>query len=113
MNLRCTYLAVPALALVGTACVVGPRGRVAVIAPVPVVHFAYVEREPPPVRYERVPPPPSPEHYWVAGHWNWNGNAYAWVPGYYHARPRPGVVWVDGHWARHERGWYWVEGHWR
>jgi len=113
MNLRHPFLALPAFALFGTACVVGPRGRVAVVEPVPVVHFTYVEREPPPVRYERAPPPPSQEHYWVAGHWNWSGNAYVWVPGYYHARPRPGVAWVDGHWARHERGWYWVEGHWR
>jgi hypothetical protein len=72
-----------------------------------------VEREPPPVRYERVPPPPSLDHHWVAGHWSWSGSVYVWVPGYYYAQPRPGAVWVDGHWARHERGWYWVEGHWR
>lgn len=113
MHPRRPFLASITLALLSTACVVGPRGRVAVVAPVPVVGFAYVEREPPPVRYERIPEPPSREHCWAAGHWNWSGSAYVWVPGYYHVRPRPGAVWVDGRWAHHERGWYWVEGHWR
>ena len=55
-------------------------------------------------RHERLPDPPSPEHHWVAGHWSWDGRAYVWVPGYYQARPRPGVAWVNGHWERHERG---------
>jgi hypothetical protein len=84
-----------------------------VAAPVPVVGFTYVDREPPPVRYERAPAPPTVEHFWVAGRWAWNANAYVWVPGAYHVRPRPGVVWVDGRWNRHERGWHWIEGHWR
>jgi hypothetical protein len=113
MSLRLAFLIFPALFLFDTGCVVGPRGGVAVIAPVPVVKFTYVDREPPPVRYERRPDPPSQEHFWVAGRWHWNGNAYVWVPGYYHVRPRPEAAWVDGHWARHEQGWYWVEGHWR
>lgn len=101
------------VALLDTACLVGHRGRVAIIAPVPVVHYTYVEREPPPVRYERLPPPPAPDQHWVAGHWNWDGRDYVWVPGYYHVRPHPRAAWIDGHWERHERGWYWIEGHWR
>ena len=112
MKVRPAIMILSVLALASTACVVGPRGRVGIIAPVPVIHVAYVEREPPPVRYERLPEPPSREHIWVAGHWQWTGNAYAWVPGFYQVRSRPGHGWVDGHWARHERGWYWVEGHW-
>ncbi len=113
MNTRLSCFLLAGVVGLGTACVVGPRGGVAVVAPVPVVRFTYVEREPPPVRYERLPDPPTPEHHWVAGHWSWDDRAYVWVPGYYQARPRPGVAWVNGHWERHERGWYWVEGHWR
>lgn len=113
MKAHPSLLLAASLPFLMTACVVGPRGGVAVIAPVPVARVTYVEREPPPVRYERMPPPPSRDHHWVAGHWSWDGRAYVWVPGYYHARPRPGVVWIDGHWERHERSWYWVEGHWR
>ncbi len=106
-------LLVATTALLSTACLVGPRGRVAIIAPIPVVRMTYVEREPPPVRVERVPSPPVLEQVWVAGHWAWDGRVYVWVPGYYHARPRPAAMWVDGHWERHERGWFWIEGHWR
>jgi hypothetical protein len=113
MNTRLSSLLLASLVGLGTACVVGPRGGIAVVAPVPVVRFTYVEREPPPVRYERLPDPPSPEHHWVAGRWRWDGREYIWVPGYYQARPRPNVAWVNGHWERHERGWFWVEGHWR
>ena len=101
------------LLLAAPACVVTPRGRVAVVAPVPAVGFTFVEREPPPPRYERIPPPPTVEHVWVAGCWAWDAGAYVWLPGHYRARPRPGVVWVDGHWVRHERGWRWVDGYWR
>ncbi len=104
-------LLIPGLALLALApaCVV--RGRV--VAPVPVVSVGYVEREPPPARFERIPPPPGPEHVWVAGYWSWDGRAYLWVPGAYQVRPRRGAVWVDGRWARRERGWIWVEGRWR
>lgn len=107
-RLSCTLMA--GLLGLGTACVVGPRGRVAVV---PVVRYTYVDREPPPVRYEPLPEPPTREHHWVAGHWHWDGRAYLWVPGHYQARPRAGVLWVNGRWERHERGWYWIEGHWR
>ena len=102
--------------LASTACLVpGPHGRLAVVAPIPVPVFrmGYVDREPPPRRYEPVPAPPAPDHYWVAGHWVWYNGAYAWVPGAYHRRPQPAGAWVDGHWDRQERGWVWVEGHWR
>jgi hypothetical protein len=112
MSLKQTLLLIP-LAALSLACVVTPRGRVAVMAPVPVVHTVYVEREPPPVRYERIPDPPSREHHWVPGHWQWDGREYVWVPGHYQVRPRPEVIWAPGHWERHERGWYWIEGRWR
>ena len=96
------------------ACVVpGPRGRAVIVAPVPILSVRYVDREPPPLRVERAPLPPSPDHVWISGYWSWDGRAYLWVPGRYHARPHPRAVWEEGHWSRHERGWYWVEGRWR
>lgn len=80
---------------------------------------------PPPVgvyEYSTVPPPapqvevygvaPSANHFWVAGHWYWYGNQYAWRPGYWEVR-RPGYSWVGGHWQHYPgRGHYYVEGHW-
>jgi hypothetical protein len=108
--------AAPVLLLLSTACLVpGRHGRPVLVAPVPVpvVSIRYVDREPPPVRYERAPPLPSPDHIWISGYWSWDGRAHIWIPGRYELRPHPRAAWVDGHWARHERGWHWVEGHWR
>lgn len=102
------------LLLPATACLVhGRHGRVAVIAPLPVVSIRYIDREPPPPRFERAPPAPAVDMVWVAGYWSWDGRAYLWVPGAYRNRPHRGAAWVDGRWDRHDRGWYWREGHWR
>ncbi|MBI4911305.1 MAG: YXWGXW repeat-containing protein [Acidobacteria bacterium] len=105
----------PVLLLIAApACLVrGPRGGVAVVAPVPVASVHYVDREPPPPRYERMPSAPSGDHVWVEGYWAWEARAYVWVPGRFLLPPRPRAVWVPGRWARHARGWHWTEGRWR
>lgn len=93
-----------------TGCVV--RGRTLVTVPVP-VGVVVAHREPPPVRWERIPPPPSVDHVWIPGHWVWDRGDYVWVPGHHEVRPHRRAVWEEGHWTRHERGWTWVEGRWR
>ncbi|HSI55420.1 MAG: hypothetical protein ACAH21_13875 [Ramlibacter sp.] len=40
----------------------------------------YVAPRPVPVYY---PPPVQPSGVWVEGHWEWQGNGHAWVPGHY------------------------------
>ena len=99
-------------------------GCVAAPAPAPVVY----ERPPPPrvvevvpqpnpypplppPRVERVPPPPRETVFWVAGHWQWEGHGYGWVPGRYVER----VVnrrWEPAHWANEGGQWVWVQGRW-
>ena len=27
--------------------------------------------------------PPSEEHKWIPGHWQWNGKEYVWIPGHW------------------------------
>ncbi|MCG8584773.1 MAG: hypothetical protein MI757_08700 [Pirellulales bacterium] len=69
----------------------------------------------PPTFYEPVPKPPTvvPNQVWIAGHWNWNGVSWVWVPGYYTVPPAPKVQWVAGHWRKNIFGWYrWTPGHW-
>lgn len=68
---------------------------------------------PPPVAVETVWAPPAPNAIWVAGHYEWNGAAYVWVPGYYTYPPQQGYVWVadtiileNGVYVHHR-------GHWR
>ena len=73
--------------------------------------------------YVRVGPPapivevrtarPGPRYVWVDGYQNWNGRAYAWVPGRWAIPPRARTAWVPGHWVHTSRGWYFVDGRWR
>jgi hypothetical protein len=70
-----------------------------------------VRTQPPPERMETVAAAPSAEHFWVRGHWQWNGGEYVWVPGHWEVR-RPREVWVPGHWRAMSGGWVWEEGHW-
>jgi hypothetical protein len=73
----------------------------------------YVRVPPPPAVVEVRPAAPSPEHVWVEGYHNWNGNAYVWVPGRWETAPRHHARWIAGHWRHSPRGYYWVPGHWR
>jgi hypothetical protein len=68
---------------------------------------------PPPMRVETVPPPPSPVHEWVPGHWQWNGREYVWRRGHYVRRPTPAAYWVADGWVPAPNGhWRYVPGHW-
>lgn len=68
---------------------------------------------PPPVRYERVGPPPFAHAVWVRGYWAWNRglDRYVWCSGRWIA-PRPGYAWHDGFWQRSHRAWAWRDGWW-
>ena len=70
-----------------------------------------VRTAPPPEREEVVAVAPSPQHFWVRGHWAWNGGGYNWVPGHWEIR-RPTAVWQPGRWRESGGGWVWVEGRW-
>ncbi len=37
----------------------------------------------PPPRVEERPAPPYSNSVWVSGHWDWNGQEYVWIPGYW------------------------------
>jgi hypothetical protein len=117
MNTGLACLAVPAFLLGTSGCIVvhdhGPPSSVeaevyATSAPPEVV----VEQEPPAVRVELMPAPPTLEHVWIAGHWGWAGH-WVWVQGAWCKPPHPHAGWVPGHWHRHPRGWVWVGGSWR
>jgi hypothetical protein len=72
---------------------------------------------PPAPRVETVPPPPpvgTTTMGWQAGHWTWNGTAWAWDEGHYVQAPQAQAVWEPGHWEQQAGGGYvWVDGHWR
>ena len=70
-----------------------------------------VRSAPPPERVEAAPVAPSAQHFWVRGHWLWNGDRYVWAPGHYEVR-RTREVWSPGHWRQVSGGWVWVRGRW-
>jgi hypothetical protein len=70
-----------------------------------------VPARPPAERVETVGAAPSAEHFWIRGHWQWDGREYAWVPGQWETR-RATHVYQAGHWRDTGRGWTWVEGRW-
>ena len=66
---------------------------------------------PPAPRFERVVVRPG--YVWTPGYWQWRGNQYVWVGGYY-LRERPAFVWVPHHWVQGPHGgWHFIKGHWR
>ena len=71
----------------------------------------YVRTAPPADRAEVMTAAPSAEHFWVRGHWQWNGHEYVWAGGRWEVR-RGGAVYQPGHWRDSGRGWVWVEGRW-
>lgn len=81
------------------ACVVAPPRRVVVATP------------PPPLRVEPMPPSPSPNVFWVPGHWRWQGNQHVWVAGRWEGR-RVANRWEPAHWEREGGGWAYVDGRW-
>jgi hypothetical protein len=52
---------------------------------------------------ETMPKPPVSEQQliWQPGHWDWNGNTYAWTSGDWLPKPPSGSgMWLEGHWTR-------------
>ena len=84
-------------------------------APPPVAYEAPpAAYQPPPLRVEGIPPPPSGAYIWRPGHWNWTGygNHYLWVRGEYVYHQPGWHQWVHGRWVPENGNWVWVPGHW-
>jgi hypothetical protein len=92
-------------------------GCVATVRPAPVVVEAegppppvVVQTAPPPLQVEVIPIAPSPNHFWIAGHWHWEGR-WVWRPGHYVLR-RVGYRWVSPHYEPRGGAFVYVGGHW-
>jgi len=88
---------------------------------VPVAQPAYpsmpqamqVPMPPPRPRFERRPRMAPQGQVWVAGHWTWNNNQWAWNAGHFEAPPRPRARWVAPQVVRRGRTWQVMPGRWR
>lgn len=98
------FLALATCTLIGlSACVVERP------APPPVERV--VVRQAPPAEIVEVVPQHRPGHFWVAGHWVWEGNRYEWRPGHWEAE-RVGYRYVHPRWERHQDEWHFSAGAW-
>jgi hypothetical protein len=88
------------------------EGRWSRIVAPPEFTSVTVRQAPPPVRIERIPPQPSVEHFWIAGHWHWQNNRYSWVAGRWEHH-RPGYEWAPAHWVHVGAEWRFAGGHWQ
>ena len=67
---------------------------------------------PPPLRQERRSPRPGPNHLWIAGYWDRQGDRWDWAPGRWEEPAERGSRWVKPQY-RHEGGAYRYDpGHW-
>jgi hypothetical protein len=73
-----------------------------------------VQAAPPPPQQEVIAVAPSPQHFWVGGHWRWDGaiRRHVWVGGHWELQ-RTAQVWEPAHWAHGPWGWRYLPGHWR
>jgi hypothetical protein len=61
---------------------------------------------------DRPGPAPSPDSFYVPGHYTPNpGGGLVWTPGFW-ADTQPGWDWVPAHWVRRGGGWDYREGYW-
>src|SRR5579872_1785641 len=70
-----------------------------------------INTAPPVARVETPPPPPSPEHYWVPGHWQWEQNEHVWVAGHWEAA-RQGQAFIQPYWEKEGNAWVFHPGRW-
>jgi WXXGXW repeat (2 copies) len=86
----------------------------AACAPLPPPGVLFVAVGPPAYyRPEVVGVAPGPGYVFIRGYWDWQGSAYAWVPGRWEQRPYPHAQWIAPRWRHTREGWYREGGHWR
>lgn len=93
----------------GVCALVSPTtGGIATASADPIVD---VRVAPPRPRVEVIPARPSPNHFWIHGHYAWNGREHYWVPGRYEVS-RPGYGWREARWEGGGGHYHYVEGGW-
>jgi hypothetical protein len=111
---RCASLLALALAL---PLVAPPAHAATARAAVGVHATVYPAAPPPEVVPEDRPVAPGQAYYYVPGHWNWTGNDWAWVSGYWvpqragYVYVAPRYVWEGDRWVYYRAYWQAPRGH--
>jgi len=69
---------------------------------------------PPQAPYEEYVIPDEPmKQVWRKGYWDYDGQSFSWVSGYYIYRPDPTAAWTPDRWEQRTFGWAFVPGYWQ
>jgi WXXGXW repeat (2 copies) len=60
---------------------------------------------------DTIAPAPGPDYFFVAGHYEPDGDRLTWKPGFW-ARTQPGWDWLPARWTRRSSGWEFRAGDW-
>ena len=75
--------------------------------------IAFAINHPPPAPVpEALPPRPSRNAFWIAGHWAWHRTRLSWIPGRWEYT-QPGFVWEQANWFFSNGQWHFIPGGWR
>lgn len=77
----------------------------------PFVEVRIGTSRPPAVRREVRVVRPAPNHVWVAGYWDWQGD-WVWIPGRWESTPAPRAVWVRPAYVQEYGSYRYTPGHW-
>lgn len=98
--------AVVGSALLLSACVVEPPRAHIERAP-----EHRILQAPPAPRVEIISQSPSPDSYWIPGHWKWERDRYAWEGGHWE-QARMNMVYERAHWSEEHGEWLFHPGRW-
>jgi len=68
--------------------------------------------DPPPMRYEEPYAQPGPDHVWIGGYWDREGDRWAWRGGRWERPERRGDRWIQPVYRREHGGTRYEAGHW-
>ncbi len=67
---------------------------------------------PPPMRQEYQTPRPGPDHIWISGYWDRDGDRWAWRQGRWERPERRDIRWMAPHYRSEGGGYRYEPGHW-
>lgn len=78
----------------------------------PSVHIRIAPDAPPRPRYERRTPRPGPNHLWIKGYWDRQGDQWGWAPGRWEEPAQQGSTWIRPQYRREGGAYRYEPGRW-
>lgn len=103
-------LAIPAVLALFTSAPAFSQVRIGV--DLGAVRIRIAPDAPPRPRYERRTPRPGPNHVWIAGYWDREGDSWGWAPGRWEEPSQRGSTWIRPQYRREGGAYRYEPGRW-